>query len=373
MTAQQLAVQWAIRIANDDSHGYSQEYAIRWGNPDYDCSSFVISAYKYGAGLPIDTSQIYYTGNMNLLTNYGFVNVTSQVNLQTGAGLVLGDIIVNWVHHTCIYIGDGKIAQASINEKGTVTGGQPGDQTGTEIYIRNYYLDSRGWNAVLRYGGSAGYKWTQKEVNTYDALSQNEVYGNAVLTYYELIDMGFSTAAAAGILGNIQYEGQFNPAQWQGGYAVGSWYAQYCGYGMFQYTPPHKYYQDWAQGQGVNINDASSNGPMQCRWLDANPGQFIGNGPYMSGNPHYGISYNDYKLLSDPEDAANVWLRAWERPADPNGEQPKREAAARYWYDEIINNFPYNPGGDVPGVVSRAQVQWIPAVIMERKRNKRIY
>ena len=95
MTAQQLAVQWAIRIANDDSHGYSQEYAIRWGNPDYDCSSFVISAYKYGAGLPIDTSQIYYTGNMNLLTNYGFVNVTSQVNLQTGAGLVLGDIIVN--------------------------------------------------------------------------------------------------------------------------------------------------------------------------------------------------------------------------------------------------------------------------------------
>ena len=65
-----LAVQWAIMMANDQSHGYDQ--GSRWG-PDYDCSSFVISAYKYGAGLPIDTSQIYYTGNMSLLLNMGFV------------------------------------------------------------------------------------------------------------------------------------------------------------------------------------------------------------------------------------------------------------------------------------------------------------
>ena len=36
MTIPEAAVQWAVNIANDQSHGYSQ--ASRWGNPDYDIS-----------------------------------------------------------------------------------------------------------------------------------------------------------------------------------------------------------------------------------------------------------------------------------------------------------------------------------------------
>ena len=36
------AVNFMLQIANDDSHGYSQD--DRWG-PDYDCSSLVIQAY----------------------------------------------------------------------------------------------------------------------------------------------------------------------------------------------------------------------------------------------------------------------------------------------------------------------------------------
>jgi hypothetical protein len=37
------AINWAVAIANDDSHGYDQ--TNRWG-PDYDCSSLVIQAYE---------------------------------------------------------------------------------------------------------------------------------------------------------------------------------------------------------------------------------------------------------------------------------------------------------------------------------------
>ena len=48
-TVIQSAVAWARGIAADASHGYDQ--ANRWG-PDYDCSSFVISAYK-AAGVPL--------------------------------------------------------------------------------------------------------------------------------------------------------------------------------------------------------------------------------------------------------------------------------------------------------------------------------
>lgn len=36
------AIQWALKIAKDPSHGYDQ--TKRWG-PDYDCSSFLITAW----------------------------------------------------------------------------------------------------------------------------------------------------------------------------------------------------------------------------------------------------------------------------------------------------------------------------------------
>ena len=61
MTKTESAVQWAINIANDNRHGYSQ--ANRWGNPDYDCSSLVISAWQQ-AGVPVKSNGATYTGNM---------------------------------------------------------------------------------------------------------------------------------------------------------------------------------------------------------------------------------------------------------------------------------------------------------------------
>ena len=142
------AVTRALEIAADDSHGYDQ--SNRWG-PDYDCSSLIIDCFKR-AGLPLSCT---YTGNMRSdMMRCGFEDVTSSVNLNTGAGLERGDVLLNHVHHTAMYIGGGQIVQASINEYGTTTGGQTGDQTGREIYTRGYY--NYPWNTVLRYKGSSG-------------------------------------------------------------------------------------------------------------------------------------------------------------------------------------------------------------------------
>ena len=137
------AVKWAKDIAADNSHGYDQ--SSRWG-PNYDCSSFLITAYKK-AGLKLEST---YTGNMysDFIQN-GFRNVTGAVNLSTGAGLEIGDVLLNHVKHTAMYIGNGQIVQASINEAGKTTGGQTGDQTGKEIYVRSYY--NYPWDVVLRY------------------------------------------------------------------------------------------------------------------------------------------------------------------------------------------------------------------------------
>lgn len=144
------AVEWMIDIANDPACGYDQTH--RWG-PDYDCSSLIISAWQQ-AGVPIfDNQKIGYTGSMrNEFLKRGFNDVTSQVNCATGAGLLRGDICLTVSGgHVVTYIGDGQIVHASINELGTVTGGQTGDQTGKEICTRSYYNGP--WEYVLRYQG----------------------------------------------------------------------------------------------------------------------------------------------------------------------------------------------------------------------------
>ncbi|MGN0441313.1 MAG: dockerin type I domain-containing protein [Acutalibacteraceae bacterium] len=141
-TVVESAISWAISIANDNSHGYSQ--SSRWG-PDYDCSSFVISAFK-SAG--VDTGTATYTGNMrSQFTQHGFQWIPwSQIggvsNLQRG------DILLNEVSHTEIYLGNNQNVGAHSNRGYP----QTGDQTGTEVSVSGYYYHP--WDGVLRYAGS---------------------------------------------------------------------------------------------------------------------------------------------------------------------------------------------------------------------------
>lgn len=148
MTKTEKAIRQMETWAKDDSHGYDQDY--RWGEKgDYDCSSAVIQAWQ-NAGVPVKSAGATYTGDMkNVFLKNGFVDVTSKVNVATGAGLIRGDVLLNTVHHTAMYCGNGKEVEASINEKGTAHGGKPGDQTGKEFLIRSYR--NYPWNCVLRY------------------------------------------------------------------------------------------------------------------------------------------------------------------------------------------------------------------------------
>lgn len=148
MTTIEKAVQWAISTANDNSHGYSQQN--RWGNPDYDCSSFVISAWEY-AGVHVRNAGASYTGNMRgAFLSCGFVDVTNQVGISSGYGIQAGDVLLNYAAHTCMSIGGGKVANCRTSEGNT----QGGDQSGNEIRIQSYWDGSPNkWNCVLRYKG----------------------------------------------------------------------------------------------------------------------------------------------------------------------------------------------------------------------------
>ena len=188
------AVEWALSVAADSSHGYDQ--AGRWG-PDYDCSSLVISAWEQ-AGVPVKSQGgATYTGNMKrAFLAHGFVEL-SGLDLSGPAGLAYGDVLLHERNHTAMYIGAGQIVQASINELGTIKGGAKGDQTGGEIAVRSYY--NYPWDCVLRYAAEEAPEVPASEAECGDACAVTiktsielpEVYngaiGGAVLSVQNLL------------------------------------------------------------------------------------------------------------------------------------------------------------------------------------------
>lgn len=140
----EAACKWAENIAADDSHGYDQ------GNrngPDYDCSSFVGHAFAEGGGFKVNPS----VTTRTIVSNFQSAGFTWHAGNPSAWQLVRGDIVVAVGSHTELYIGDGRLCGAHINEFGGTRGGQTGDQTGNEISSGPFY--SFPWSGWLHYGG----------------------------------------------------------------------------------------------------------------------------------------------------------------------------------------------------------------------------
>lgn len=136
------AVKFMVDIANDNSHGYDQKHR---NGPDYDCSSLVGTALNKAG---FNVAPYSWTGNLRKqLLNCGFkeIGITSARKR--------GDIFLSEGEHVVMCVDEKNIVHASINEKGTVSGGKTGDQTGKEICIRSFYHPSYGWDYHFRYEG----------------------------------------------------------------------------------------------------------------------------------------------------------------------------------------------------------------------------
>lgn len=142
--------EWMVGIANDNSHGYSQDANKRWLSPDVDCSSFVILSWENNGDGKTPVKSKYgatYTGNMKqAFTKAGF----KAIKFQKGMALIKGDVLLNEKHHTALYLGDNRLVHASSSETGGKYG-KEGDNTGREVCVRDFYIPSYGWDYVLRY------------------------------------------------------------------------------------------------------------------------------------------------------------------------------------------------------------------------------
>ena len=143
------AVDFAVKIANDNSHGYSQVVRSLYNitNPkSFDCSSLALTAYYYALqknGLTEQANYLKkncsYTGNMLKMQNAGFEIVAR--NQTAHARMIKGDLELNATHHVALAIGKDNIVHARSSEgtKNTI------DDSGNEIRIQPWYLYSHGW------------------------------------------------------------------------------------------------------------------------------------------------------------------------------------------------------------------------------------
>lgn len=337
------AIAWAVSIAQDDTHGYDQQYRL---GPDYDCSSFVSTALHNG-GYNISPSNTTSTLNSVLRAN-GFYDCSPP--------WVKGDIHLKVGQHVCMSINSSQIVEASINEYGTTTGGQTGDQTGQEIWVHNYYEYTGGWDVHLR-SPDAGYsaQWHAKPSGGYSQTSV-EYFDNIKAFSSYFFSQLYQREAIAGMLGNIYGESGLNPWLWQGNTVNYS-----LGYGLFQFTPASQYFSDASgvpnfapntsvteQVAGASPNDAIAQ--MYCiqtdllgKWNSSCWRSYWDATQYASlyalrtrvlnewGNGT-SISLAQFSQMTDLDLATFAFLACYEGPAVPNYD-------TRYQY--AVDMYPY--------------------------------
>lgn len=152
------AVEFAVNIANDNNHGYSQRIRSLYEIDDpksFDCSSLACTAYYYAFlknGLTTQARYLKehcsYTGNMLNMCNCGFEIVAR--NQTAHSQMQKGDLELNTAYHVAVAIDKDNIVHARSSEGTT----DAKDNSGNEIRTQPWYLYSHGWTHRLRFTGN---------------------------------------------------------------------------------------------------------------------------------------------------------------------------------------------------------------------------
>ncbi len=202
------AIEWAISIANDNSHGYN---GTNRNGPDYDCSSFVSTAFKNGG---FSVSGSLGTGNMlNAFISAGFTKYNKgAVSLQRG-DILLRPKTSSRGGHTEIYLGNNQCVAAHSDKDG-----KSGDSSGKEIEVRNKngceFCRDSDYTYILRYEGSS--QGNNTPANPYSSTNPDDyTYPNRTLKQTTPVMEGKDVAWVQAVLKKLGYsitiDGKYGP------------------------------------------------------------------------------------------------------------------------------------------------------------------
>ena len=287
------AIDWAVSIANDNSHGYSQHGRT---GPDYDCSSLIGHALYNGGfvgiGAKLKTMNTLSEGGY--LSDLGFYDVTSIVNISSGTGLQAGDIL--WKSgHTEMYIGNNQVVGArksTISCKKGVCSAHPGggyyghyacgekqgDQTGNEISVRAYSY-WKPWTKVYRYKGKTDDKkdvntesnkgdTTTKQYNYYNASAKFDI-GTYKCTYRSGVNMRTGASTDYSKIGSVPYNWDIYVWKTNGNWGYGK-FAGKEGWVCLDYFQKQSIPEASTPSINVGATDIATNGNVTISYSSSN-------------------------------------------------------------------------------------------------------
>ena len=201
-------------------------------------------------------------------------------------------------------------------------------------------------------------QWHAKQTGYYTKDS-SEGWDNIQLIYSNLVRNGFSDAAACGVIVNMWHESGFNPWRWEhdNPMTYNQSITEYIpsgmtyppGYGLCGWTPSAKYTKDnWHnlglypstyKGYAPNFADqpgnASDGHAQMIMIFDGQQYNWV-----TSGSGRVNVSWQQFRTITDPKWAAEVWCRNYEYPQHLQDEVDERRRDVDWYYDRLAGTTP---------------------------------
>lgn len=310
------AYTYAVNACNDPNIGYSQSANQRTTitlGVNYrtycDCSSFISKCLTVG-GYFKNNPWFQTSNEISYLEKAGWQSVPISGTWQPG------DILLRSGHTEMVYSGgDGHGITMGAHTARYDFEKQVSINTSTSYSSKWTYLYRDPTQTVQVH------KWHMS--NSYLDTYGDTMTDNAYMVFSYFHDLGFSNAAIAGLLGNMQRESTINPGLWES-LTVGS-----GGYGLVQWTPASGWF-NYASAHGIDTTDADESGDGQCACVNncTNDGQWI---PTSS----YPYSWAEFAQLTDVHEAVKAFCYEYERPGVVALQD--RLDYADHWYDVITS------------------------------------
>lgn len=232
-----------------------------------------------------------------------------------------------------VVIDDPELGSTALYNRRILKNSKLGIMTGGDSGI--YNSASENTNAQHANQSSLGYKTSNTSMTSGKVLDANnpEDVQNYVWNFFRA--NGFSEAATAGIMGNINHESGFKPANIQGN-------GKGPAAGLFQWENYNSKSKRWA-----NLNQYSQSKGKE--WTDTQSQLEFALNEMTTSNlegwawKHYskksGVSSLDqFKQMTDISNATTAFMRTFERPNESKANLPGRQTAAINYYNKYTGS-----------------------------------